>query len=82
LGKVETLQTLLEGKFPEDLKELFFTLRGVNMDDLIGQVARKETQKPAKRTRKVVTKEKSPTPKAEIKSKIKPKTKKKPTSKT
>jgi len=93
LGKVETLQTLLEGKFPEDLKELFFakgaglfpapneikldcscpdwasmckhvaailygvgarldtspelffTLRGVNMDDLIGQVARKETEK-------------------------------------
>ena len=24
MGKVETLQTLLEGKFPEDLKELFF----------------------------------------------------------
>jgi len=93
LGKVETLQTLLEGKFPEDLKELFFakgaglfpapneikldcscpdwatmckhvaavlygvgarldtspelffTLRGVNMDDLIGQVAKKETEK-------------------------------------
>ncbi len=93
IGKVETLQTLLEGKFPEDLKELFFakgaglfpapneikldcscpdwasmckhvaavlygvgarldtspelffTLRGVNMDDLIGQVARKETEK-------------------------------------
>ena len=93
LGKVETLQALLEGKFPEDLKELFFakgaglfpapneikldcscpdwasmckhvaavlygvgarldtspelffTLRGVNMDDLIGQVARKETEK-------------------------------------
>ena len=93
LGKIETLQTLLEGKFPEDLKELFFakgaglfpapneikldcscpdwasmckhvaavlygvgarldtspelffTLRGVNMDDLIGQVARKETEK-------------------------------------
>lgn len=93
LGKVETLQTLLEGKFPEDLKELFFakgaglfpapneikfdcscpdwasmckhvaavlygvgarldtspelffTLRGVNMIDLIGQVAKKETEK-------------------------------------
>ena len=93
MGKVETLQTLLEGKFPEDLKELFFakdaglfpapneikldcscpdwatmckhvaavlygvgarldtspelffTLRGVNMDDLIGQVAKKETEK-------------------------------------
>ncbi len=93
LGKVETLQTLLEGKFPEALKdlffakdaglfpapneikfdcscpdwasmckhvaavlygvgarldtspELFFTLRGVNMDNLIGQVARKETEK-------------------------------------
>jgi uncharacterized Zn finger protein len=93
LGKVETLQTLLEGNFPEALKdlffakdaglfpapneikfdcscpdwasmckhvaavlygvgarldtspELFFTLRGVNMDNLIGQVARKETEK-------------------------------------
>jgi uncharacterized Zn finger protein len=93
MGKVETLQTLLEGKFPEELKdlffakdsglfpapneikldcscpdwatmckhvaavlygvgarldnspELFFTLRGVNMDDLIGQVAKKETEK-------------------------------------
>jgi uncharacterized Zn finger protein len=93
LGKVETLQKLLEGKFPEDLKELFFAkdaglfpapneiklecscpdwasmckhvaavlygvgarldtspelffaLRGVNMDDLIGHVARKETEK-------------------------------------
>ena len=93
LGKVETLQTLLEGKFPEALKdlffakdaglfpapneikfdfscpdwasmckhvaavlygvgarldtspELFFTLRGVNMDNLIGQVAKKETEK-------------------------------------
>jgi uncharacterized Zn finger protein len=92
LGKIETLQTLLEGKFPEDLKdlfftkeaglfptpkeiklecscpdwavmckhvaavlygvgtrldaspELFFTLRGANMDDLIGQVARKEAE--------------------------------------
>lgn len=172
MGKVETLQTLLEGKFPEDLKdlffakdaglfpapneikldcscpdwasmckhvasvlygvgarldtspELFFTLRGVNMDDLIGQVARKETEKllsrqpgtsariiqssdsrlsdisalfgvpltaddqvaaaaetpkPAKRARKVVLKTKSP--KAEIKPKIKSKTKRKLTSK-
>jgi uncharacterized Zn finger protein len=93
MGKVESLQTLLAGNFPEDLKELFFakgaglfpapneikldcscpdwasmckhvaavlygvgarldtspelffTLRGVNMDDLIGQVAKKETEK-------------------------------------
>jgi uncharacterized Zn finger protein len=92
LGKIETLQTLLEGKFPEELKdlfftkeaglfpkpneiklecscpdwavmckhvaaalygvgtrldtspELFFTLRGANMDDLIGQVARTEAE--------------------------------------
>jgi uncharacterized Zn finger protein len=104
LGKIETLQALLEGKFPEDLKdlfftkkaglfpapseiklecscpdwavmckhvaavlygvgvrldtspELFFTLRGVNMDDLIGQVARKEAEnllskQPAKSSR-------------------------------
>lgn len=93
MGKIETLQSLLAGKFPEDLKglffakdsglfpapneikldcscpdwatmckhvaavlygvgarldvspELFFTLRGVNMDALISQVAKKETEK-------------------------------------
>ena len=92
LGKIESLQELLEGKFPEDLKELFFTkesglfpspkeiqlkcscpdwavmckhvaavlygvgarldtspdlfftLRGVNMDDLIRQVVQQETR--------------------------------------
>jgi len=92
-GKVGTLQALLEGRFPEELKdlffskdsglfpapneiqlscscpdwasmckhvaavlygvgarldispELFFTLRGADMMDLIGQVARKETEK-------------------------------------
>ncbi len=177
LGKVETLQRLLEGKFPEDLKELFFskdaglfpapneiklecscpdwavmckhvaavlygtgarldtspelffTLRGVNMDDLIGQVVRKETQKllskqpgkssriiqpsdsrlsdisalfgvslmavadspePApveppktsRRPRKIAAKPESPRPKANIKPKITPKTKKKPSPKT
>jgi len=104
MGKIETLQSLLSGKFPEDLKdlffakdsglfpapneikldcscpdwatmckhvaavlygvgarmdtapELFFTLRGVNMDALISQVAKKETEKllskqPAKSSR-------------------------------
>ncbi len=92
MGKIETMQALLEGKFPEELKdifftkeaglfpspkeikldcscpdwavmckhvaavmygvgvrldispELFFTLRGVNMDDLIGQVVKKEAE--------------------------------------
>lgn len=92
LGKIESLQTLLEGRFPEDLKELFFskgsglfpspgeikldcscpdwaamckhvaavlygvgarldaspelffTLRGVRMDDLISQVAKTESE--------------------------------------
>ncbi len=170
MGKVDTLQALLAGKFPEDLKdlffskdtglfpapneikldcscpdwatmckhvaavlygvgarldtspELFFTLRGVNMDDLIRQVAKKETEKllsrqpgksariiqpsdsrlsdisalfgvslaandppvtpaepakPSKRPRKVVAKPKSPKPKAKIKPKIPPKSKKK-----
>jgi uncharacterized Zn finger protein len=93
MGKIETLQSLLAGKFPEDLKdlffskdsglfpapneikldcscpdwatmckhvaavlygvgarldaspELFFTLRGVNMDAHISQAAKKETEK-------------------------------------
>jgi len=93
MGKFETLQNLLAGKFDEDVKEmffakdaglfpapneiklecscpdwatmckhvaavlygvgarldaspeLFFTLRGVNMDDLIGEAAKKETEK-------------------------------------
>lgn len=93
MGKIEALQSLLAGKFPEDLKdlffskdsglfpapneikldcscpdwatmckhvaavlygvsarldtapELFFTLRGVNMDALISQAAKKETEK-------------------------------------
>jgi uncharacterized Zn finger protein len=106
MGKIETLQTLLEGKFPEELKdlfftkeagvfpapseiklecscpdwavmckhvaavlygvgtrldtspELFFTLRGVNMDDLIGQVARKEAanllSRPAAKSSRII----------------------------